>query len=150
MIVVDTNIIAYLHLPGPRAVTAEALWRADPTWAAPLLWRSEFRNVLAGGLRAGKLRLHDANQVLRRAAAGLLGGEHVVADEAVMELVSRSRCPAYDCEFVALAEALGVPLVTDDKALLAAFPKHCRALNDYSGPPGRPDGGPNPARSGSV
>lgn len=97
-----------------------------------MLWRSEYRNVLAGGLRAGKLTLTEGNRVLDRAAAGLSGGEHVVADELVLELVSRSRCSAYDCEFVALAEALGVPLVTDDKALLAAFPKQCRALGGFA------------------
>jgi predicted nucleic acid-binding protein len=39
----------------------------------------------------------------------------------VLQLVSTSRCSAYDCEFVAVAEQLAVPLVTEDLTILAAF-----------------------------
>lgn len=130
MIIVDTNVVAYRWLPGSRNTEADALVRLDPEWAAPLLWRSEFRNVLAGYLRSGQLSLDEAERVMRHAAASLLGGEHAVADEVVLGLVARSKCSAYDCEFVALAEATGTILVTEDKALLMAFPAHCRSLAD--------------------
>ena len=40
--------------------------------------------------------------------------------ERVFELASQTRLSAYDCEFVALAEALSVTLVTADKAVLKA------------------------------
>jgi predicted nucleic acid-binding protein len=40
----------------------------------------------------------------------------------VLELASRSGCSAYDCEFVALAQDLEVPLVTNDRQILKAFP----------------------------
>ena len=128
MIVVDTNILAYRWLPGPRAADAEALLRRDPEWAAPLLWRSEFRNVLAGYMRTGKLTPDEAEQAVRHAARGLLGGEHAVSDHAVLSLVAKTGCTAYDCEFAALAQALGVTLVTEDKALRTALPKLCRSL----------------------
>lgn len=65
MIVVDTNILAYRWLDNPRSIAAEKLVKLDPEWAAPLLWRSEFRNVLAGYLRAQRLNLDQA-----QAAAG--------------------------------------------------------------------------------
>lgn len=130
MIVVDTNVMAYRWLPGPRNADADALVRLDPEWAAPLLWRSEFRNVLAGYIRSGQLSVDDAEQAMRHAAASLPGGEHAVADAVVLGLVARSKCSAYDCEFVALAESLDTQLVTEDRALLNAFPKVCRSLSD--------------------
>jgi len=46
----------------------------------------------------------------------------------VLRLVSRSDCSAYDCEFVAAAQALGVGLVTMDGKLLKAFPKIAKPL----------------------
>jgi len=40
----------------------------------------------------------------------------------VLQLVRDSSCSAYDCEFVALAKKLSVPLVTEDKQILKDFP----------------------------
>lgn len=128
MIVVDTNILAYHCLPGPRNLETELLAQQDPDWAAPFLWRSEFRNLLAGYIRAEKMDLPRAEAFIAAARESLLAGEHTVSDHAVLTLVARSRCTAYDCEFVALADALGTVLVTEDKALLSAFPRLCRPL----------------------
>lgn len=129
MIVVDTNILAYRWLPGPYAEKIDRLLARDAEWASPNLWRSEFRNLLAGYVRSNRLTLPEAEAALQKARRCLLAGEHNVADHAVLALVVRSRCTAYDCEYAALAEALGTLLVTEDKALLAAFPKLCRSLD---------------------
>ena len=50
------------------------------------------------------------------------GGRRAPASDAVLNVVERSRLSAYDAEFVALADGLGVPLVTEDKAIVRAFP----------------------------
>ena len=47
MIVVDTNIISYLYISGERSGQVERLLSVDAHWSAPVLWRSEFRSVLA-------------------------------------------------------------------------------------------------------
>jgi predicted nucleic acid-binding protein len=122
VIVVDTNVIAYLLLAGQYTAAARATLARDPEWAAPLLWRSEFRNVLALYLRQKHLTLAEA-VALQETAETLLEGREFSADSGdVLALASRSRRTAYDCEFVAVAQALGVPLVTSDAQVLGSFP----------------------------
>ncbi len=128
MIVVDTNVIAYLYLPGEHTTTAEALLLHDPEWAAPILWRSEFRNILAGYMRRGALSFEQACRVQREAESLLAGSEYEIDSLSVLELVRESDCSAYDCEFIALADRLETSLVTMDSKLLRAFPKHAVTL----------------------
>ncbi len=129
MIVVDSNVIAYLYLPGEHTAAAERLLQRDAQWAAPLLWRSELRNVLAGYLRRGSLTLEQAVAMQAEAEDLLRGREYEVASQAVMDLVAASDCSAYDCEFVAVARHLATPLLTMDAKLLKAFPKDTRPLS---------------------
>ncbi|MBK7813170.1 MAG: type II toxin-antitoxin system VapC family toxin [Rhodocyclaceae bacterium] len=129
MIVVDSNVLAYLYLPGEYTAVAEALMEHDPDWAAPVLWRSEFRNILASYLRRGKLTFEQAHE-LQSEAEDLLGGaEYEVDSRSVLELVRDSECSAYDCEFVALAIKLGTKLVTMDGKVLRSFPGIAVALS---------------------
>jgi predicted nucleic acid-binding protein len=122
MIVVDSNVLAYLYLPGEYTSVAEALLEHDADWAAPVLWRSEFRNILAGYLRRGSLTFQQAHSIQREAEDFLAGAEYEVDSLNVLELVRDSECSAYDCEFVALAMKLDTKLVTMDGKLLRGFP----------------------------
>jgi len=128
LIVVDTNIVAYLYLPGEHTARAEALLEREPDWAAPLLWRSEFRNILAGYLRRGVLGWEQVCALQAEAENLLSGAEYEVDSRRVLELVRDSDCTAYDCEFAALAVMLGVKLVTMDGKLLKAFPGQAMPL----------------------
>jgi predicted nucleic acid-binding protein len=128
VIVVDTNVVAYLLLPGPHADLVDDLLIEQPEWAAPPLWRNEWRNVLAGYLRRGDLDLDQALALQQHAELLVIRHEEPVSSEAVHQLVASSRCSAYDCEFVAAAQQLGVPLVPADRAVLAASPDVARAL----------------------
>jgi predicted nucleic acid-binding protein len=129
MIVVDSNVVAYLYLPSDYTEKAEALLEHDADWAAPLLWRSEFRNILAGYMRRKTLTFEAARDLQREAESLLAGAEHEVDSREVLELVRDSHCSAYDCEFVALAMTLDVKLVTMDAKLLKAFPKYAVPLS---------------------
>lgn len=132
MIVVDTNLLVYLYVEGQRTPEAEAVLSRDPTWSAPLLWRSEFRNTLARLVRRRALELDDALQIVHEAERTMMGREYSVVSADVLQLSSRSGCSAYDCEFVALARDLALPLVTADGALLRAFPDLAIAPNAFA------------------
>lgn len=129
MIVVDSNVLAYLYLPGDFTADTERLLEEDPDWAAPVLWRSEFRNILAGYVRRKALTFEQACSVQAEAESLLAGSEFEVDSRAVLELVRDSDCSAYDCEFVALAMKLDTKLVTEDKKLLRAFPTRAVAIS---------------------
>ena len=131
MIVVDTNIIAYLCIPGEQTDLADEAFRKDSEWAAPLLWRSEFRNILAGCMRRGQLDRETALRTIEGAEKLFHSREFMVPSEKVLEFVWRSPCSAYDFEFVALANDLGVPFVTADEQVLREFPKIGVHLDDF-------------------
>ncbi len=131
MIVVDTNIIAYLYLTSGRSIQAEQALLQDPQWSAPILWRSEFRNVLALYIRKQLVSLKQAQQIIEQATLLMQGREYKVASLEVLELVASSTCSAYDCEFVALAKDLNVPLVTVDKQILRQFPTIAVSLEAF-------------------
>lgn len=131
MIVADTNLVAYLLLGGVKTPQARAVFQKDPVWAAPVLWRNEFRNVLAFYLRQKNLALADALQLISEARILFQGNEYEVESGQVLTLVSNSRCSAYDCEFVALARQLGIPLVTSDTQILSEFPDTAVSLDTF-------------------
>lgn len=133
MIVADTNLIACLALPTVWTESAERLFARDPEWVAPLLWRSEFRNVLAQHLRKGLLRYEQALALQEEMESLFRGREYEVTSLDVLTLVNESDCSAYDCEFVALARHLGVPLVTGDRRLVRCFPETVRHLESAAG-----------------
>jgi predicted nucleic acid-binding protein len=131
MIVVDTNVIAYFYIWGERSPQAEQLFALDPQWSAPLLWSSEFRSVLSQYLRKNLLTFNDVSLIIQNAEKFLTGNEYEVSSTHIMQLVNSSHCSAYDCEFVALAQSLDVPLVTVDKKILREFPHTAKSLDAY-------------------
>ncbi len=122
MIVADTNLLVYLYIKGQRTAQAEAVLEKDPVWTVPILWRSEFRNTLIGLVRNQDLNLTDAIEIVAEAERWLTGREYTVVSHRVMNLAAQSKCSGYDCEFVGLAQELGVTLVTADRQILRAFP----------------------------
>ncbi len=123
MLVADTNVIAYVYLPTENTLAAERLLATDPIWAAPILWRSELRNVLALYLRKKLLTFDQAWAIQTEAESLLAEHEYEVASYDVLQLAQESGCASYDCEFIALARRLDAKLVTVDKKLIKAFPK---------------------------
>jgi predicted nucleic acid-binding protein len=124
VIVVDTNVIAALVLPtSDKTEMAMRLLEVERDWAAPVLWRSEFTNILATGVRNSWFDLPLARGALVAAEDVIGDAEFTVPAEEVLELAASSGCTGYDVEFVVLAQDLAVRLITLDKEILRAFPE---------------------------
>jgi predicted nucleic acid-binding protein len=131
MIVVDTNVIAYLYLPTTFTAQAEQLLAQEPVWAAPILWRNELRNVLTLYLRKQLIPFDQALHLQMEAESLMREHEYDIMSFDVMTLVRESRCSAYDCECVALAINLRTTLVTMDQSILMEFPHTALSLTSF-------------------
>jgi predicted nucleic acid-binding protein len=121
MIVVDTNVIAYLLIEGDRTADARALRRADPDWRSEPFLLVEFSNLLATQVRAKALSAAQAKSLLESAAQQVAAWVEVPHAEALTVALER-QVSAYDARVVACARRLSVPLVTEDSRLRAATP----------------------------
>jgi predicted nucleic acid-binding protein len=131
VIVVDTNIVCYRWMPSSHSADVDQVLAKDPDWIAPLLWRSEFRNAIAGTIRQNHVTLELANRIIQRAESHFANREFAVSSRAVLDLVANSLCSAYDCEFVALATEQRVPLLTMDRQILHDFPDIAVSLQEF-------------------
>lgn len=122
MIVADSNLIAYLLIPSDKSALADAVLGKDPAWSAPLICKSELRNILALYMRHQGMTLGQARQTMDQAERLLSSNEYSVPSDPVLELTATTSLSAYDAEFVVLAKMLGVRLVTQDRDILKAAP----------------------------
>ncbi|MEX0928612.1 MAG: type II toxin-antitoxin system VapC family toxin, partial [Balneolales bacterium] len=92
-------------------------------WVAPVLWKSEFRNVVILYLRKNLIDLPKAIQITEKAENMMKEREFHVNSIQVYNLADKSVCSSYDCEFISLAEELDTKLITMDKQILRSFPE---------------------------
>jgi predicted nucleic acid-binding protein len=82
-------------------------------------------------VRGHRLTADRALILAREAELQMARREYGVESHAVLTLAFDSGCSAYDCEYVALADALDVPLVTFDAEIMRAFPTRAIAPEDF-------------------
>ncbi|MCP5163343.1 MAG: type II toxin-antitoxin system VapC family toxin [Hahellaceae bacterium] len=131
MIVADTNTIAYLYLPSDFSEYVEALLLKDSHWIAPLLWRSELRNILALYMRKELISMSDALEIQQQAELLMADNEYTVSSFDVLEMAKSSGCSAYDSEFICLANNEKCKLITADKKIIKAFPDIALTAKDF-------------------
>jgi predicted nucleic acid-binding protein len=132
MIVVDSNLIIYIHVQSEWTAQALQALKKDSQWIAPPLWESEFRNVMAGYMRRKILKLEQAKKIMNSALRTMEEREILPPSNLVLELVADSDCSAYDCEYVALAKHLKIKLITNDQKILRNFPDTAVNLEAFS------------------
>jgi predicted nucleic acid-binding protein len=131
VIVVDTNILAYLLIEGEQTEKAGRLLASDPHWVAPSFWRIEFLNVLLNYARYQGVTAKNVKAIWESSFhLSHLREEPVEAGDA-LELALKYKITGYDALFVALAQNLGTVCVTQDKALRKTVPHLTVSLDDF-------------------
>ena len=131
MIVADSNLIAYLLIPGNKSGLADQVLLRDADWAVPLICRSEIRNILTLYMYHEGMSLAQARKTMEKAENLWISREFAVPSDDILELTFHHNITAYDGEFVVLAQHLEVPLVTFDKAVRKAFPNIAISVEDF-------------------
>jgi predicted nucleic acid-binding protein len=132
VLVVDANVVAYLLVEGEKTGQAREVWAADRDWHAPRLLFYELANVFSRLIGQGALPL-EAGMV------GLESGLRLVrlldrdpAPARLLEIASKLGLSAYDACYLAAAEMVRTPLVSEDARLLRAAPGVVRSLASFS------------------
>jgi len=122
VLLVDTNVVAYLLIEGDYTEAAQQLRKSDPDWRSEAFLMVEFTNVLVASIAARRMTLPLAHDFLRKAGALLEGKLGRVPHAAAVIIAAGYRVSAYDARFLALAQQLGRRLVTEDAKLRRAAP----------------------------
>jgi predicted nucleic acid-binding protein len=130
VLLVDTNIVAYLLIDGDYTEAAQRLRKSDPDWRSEAFLMIEFTNVLATYIATKRMALLQAQDFLSKANALLEGKLARIPHVAVLAMAGRYRVGADDARFLALADQLGSRLVTEDAKLRAAAPALTQSLNE--------------------
>lgn len=132
MIVVDTNILVYLFVQGPKTKPALRLLERDSEWILPVLWRHEFHNVMVTHVRTMRLSLDQAEGILDRAIDLLSDSEREADLTLALRMAADYGVTGYDAQFLALANSLNVVCLSEDKALKVKAPEGLvKSLDDY-------------------
>lgn len=130
MIAVDSNVLAYLLIDGRQTADARRLLERDPDWHSDAFALVEFTNVLATAIRVRGLAHSDATRLLAQAQSVIELGLHATAHVDALTLAAQLRISAYDARYIAVAQDLGLRLVTEDSRLRKAAPKLTQSLAD--------------------
>jgi predicted nucleic acid-binding protein len=130
MFLVDTNVVAYLLIEGDHTQAAQQLRRRDPDWRSEAFLLVEFTNILASSVATKRMSLGLAEDFLGKAVALFDGKLRSMPPASVLAAAVRHGVSAYDARFLALAEAIGLPIVTEDKKLRDAAPNLTQSLAD--------------------
>ena len=103
----------------------------DDHWVSVPLWKSELRNVCLSFVKQGIISFAEAVTTMTNVEEFMSKNEFNVSSFSVLNHAHRTKCTAYDCEFISLAESLKIPLITKDKEVLKKFPSIAISLEKY-------------------
>ncbi len=128
MLIVDTNVVVHLLIHGEHTQDARDLLSRDPDWRSEAFLLVEFTNVLVSSIATKRMTMLLADNFLSNAVALFDGKLARMPHATVLAASVRYGVSAYDGRFLALADQLGSPLVTEDARLRSAAPKVTQSL----------------------
>jgi predicted nucleic acid-binding protein len=128
MLLVDTNVVAYLLIDGDYTEAAQELRIRDSDWRSEAFLLVEFTNVLVSSIARKRMTLSMAEDFLAKATSLFDGKLGRIPHASVLAITTRYRVSAYDARFLSLADQLGSRLITEDARLRAAAPALTQSL----------------------
>ena len=128
MLLVDTNVVAYLLIEGDHTKAAQKLYSRDPDWRSEAFLLVEFTNVLVSSIARKRMTLSMAEDSLAKVFSLFDGKLGRIPHASVLAIATRHRVSAYDARFLSLADQLGSRLITEDARLRAAAPALTQSL----------------------
>jgi predicted nucleic acid-binding protein len=121
MIVLDASVTVKWFASEPGSAEARSLVHSDEELVAPELTQVEVASALVKKTMRQQLNLEEAQEALSLWFEAINDGEIVLLPDAdylaaASELALQLAQPLADCLYLALAERLGVALITADRA----------------------------------
>jgi len=128
MLLVDTNVVAYLLIKGDHTEAAQELHARDSDWRSEAFLLVEFTNVLVSSIARKRMTVSMAEDFLAKVFSLFDGKLGRIPHASVLAIATRHRVSAYDARFLSLADQLGSRLITEDARLRAAAPALTQSL----------------------
>ena len=128
MLLVDTNVVAYLLIEGDYTEAAQELHARDSDWRSEAFLLVEFTNVLVSSIARKRMTVSMAEDFLAKVFSLFDGKLGRIPHASVLAIATRHRVSAYDARFLSLADQLGSRLITEDVRLRAAAPALTQSL----------------------
>lgn len=131
MIVVDANILVYSLIEGDYSLLVHKLREKDVDWRTTALCLHETLNVLATYQRRDVLTLAQCKKLLEHAERFMKVAQCEVKMDAALALAAKYAITGYDAQYVALAQSLNAPLITEDRKLREAVPGIAFSMQEF-------------------
>jgi predicted nucleic acid-binding protein len=131
MIVVDANILIYSLIKCEQSPLVQKLRGKDADWRTTALCLHETLNVLATYQRRAVLTLAQCRTLLGRADRFIKVAQCEVEMDAALAVAAKYAITGYDAQYVALAQSLNAPLITEDRKLRKAVPAIAFSMQEF-------------------
>ena len=131
MIVIDANILVYSLIEGDYTPQVQQLREKDTDWRTTALCLHEILNVLATYERRGVLTLSQCKKLLEHAERFIEIAQGEVDMDKALAVAAKYAITGYDAQYVALAQSLKAPLITEDRKLRVAVPGITFSMQEF-------------------